>query len=97
MSKLSLTLTRDDGMVLDKWTSDDKGDRAIFDRLASTVSISTTTAQRIYDSYLSSYWVKETRTYLIKAHTEEHALNIFNSLNFDDDSINLEVEVGFEI
>lgn len=95
--KLSLTLTASDGKILDKWTSDDLGDRSVFDRLAATEEISKTTSDRIQNSYGTTYWIKDTRTYLIKADTEADALEIYNGDDFDDDWSNHDVEVGFEI
>lgn len=96
-NKLVLTLTREDGAVVDKWTSDDLNDRTVFSRLRDTKEVSRLTQDRIQDSFQSTFWVKDIRTYLIKAQSEGHALAIFNHKNFDDDWVNQDVESGFEI
>ena len=94
--KLSLTLVNEAGTVLDKWTSDDPSDEQVFKRLAENKDISSLTASNIKDAMNSTYWVKETRVYLIDAGSEAEAMEIFGGTDFDEDWANHDVEVGFE-
>lgn len=45
----------------------------------------------------STYWVKDTKTYLIEANDQDDAERQFNDPNFDGDWTNHDVEAGFEI
>ena len=96
MSKLRLTLQRDDGLVLEVWTSDDEADRTTFVAVAESFGASELTHQKIKEALTSTYWVKDTRTYLIEAMSEEEAEDIYNHNDFDEDWSNHDVEVGFE-